>query len=92
MPTSDLNPSSDCPSSAVIHRPFGGVHGYRRISDRASRAVVHAFPMSDLPRVAVAGLLSTPGTYAMTDGKVAYIGESRRPSRRLTLISWQPVC
>jgi hypothetical protein len=35
MPTSDANPSNDCPSTAVIHRPFGGVLGYRRISDRA---------------------------------------------------------
>jgi hypothetical protein len=84
MPTSDLNPSTDCPSSAVIHRPFGGVYGYRRISDRATRLVVHAFPMSELPKVAAAGLLSTTGAYAMNDGKVAYVGESRRPSRRLS--------
>jgi hypothetical protein len=76
--------SNDCPSTAVIHRPFGGVLGYRRISDRATRAMVHAFPMSELPRVAAAGLLSTPGAYAMTDGRIAYIGESRRPSRRLS--------
>jgi hypothetical protein len=83
MPTSDANPSNDCPSTAVIHRPFGGVLGYRRISDRATRAVVHAFPMSELPRLAAAGLLNTPGAYVMTDGRIAYIGESRRPSRRL---------
>jgi hypothetical protein len=84
MTTSDAIRSNDCPSTALIHRPFGGVLGYRRISDRATRAVVHAFPMPELPRVAAAGLLSTPGAYAMTDGKVAYIGESRRPSRRLS--------
>jgi hypothetical protein len=84
MTTSDAIPSNDCPSTAVIHRPFGGVIGYRRISDRATRAMVHAFPMSELPRVAAAGLLSTAGAYVMTDHKTAYIGESRRPSRRLS--------
>jgi hypothetical protein len=78
------NHSNFCPSAAVIHRPFGGVLGYRRLSDRASRVAVHAFPMSELPRVAGAGLLSTPGAYVMTDHKTAYIGESRRPSRRLS--------
>ena len=61
MSTTDANPSNYGPSTAIVHRPFGGVLGYRRISDRASRAVVHAFPMPELPRVAAAGLLSTPG-------------------------------
>jgi hypothetical protein len=84
MPTTDANPSNSCPSTAVIHRPFGGVLGYRRISDRASRAVVYAFPMHELPRLAAAGLLRTPGAYVMTDHRTAYIGESRRPSRRLS--------
>jgi hypothetical protein len=84
MLTNDASPSNDCPSTAVIHRPFGGVLGYRRISDRASRAVVHAFPMHELPRLAAVGLLSTPGAYVMTDQRTAYIGESRRPSRRLS--------
>lgn len=82
MPTNDSNYSADCPSSAVIHRPFGGVRGYRRISDRATRLVVHAFPMSELSKVA--GLLNTCGAYVLTDGKVAYVGESRRPGRRLS--------
>jgi hypothetical protein len=82
--TSDTNPSNDGPSSASIHRPFGGVLGYRRIWDRATRAVVHAFPMTELSRVAAAGMLSTAGAYAMTDGKIAYLGESRRPGRRLS--------
>lgn len=36
--------SNDCPSTAVIHRPFGGVLGYRRISDRATRAWLTRFP------------------------------------------------
>jgi hypothetical protein len=84
MTTSDSNPSTDCPSSAVIHRPFGGTRLYRRISDRATRLVVHAFPMSELPKVAAAGLLNTCGAYVMTDGRLAYVGESRRPSRRLS--------
>ena len=82
--TSDATASNDCPSTAVIHRPFGGVVGYRRISDRASRATVHAFPMAELSRVSAAGMLGTAGAYVMTDHKIAYIGESRRPSRRLS--------
>ena len=68
----------------MIHRPFGGVHCYRRISDRATRVVVHAFPMSQLSKVAASGYLNSAGAYAMTDGKTAYIGETRRPSRRLS--------
>ncbi|WLB54832.1 hypothetical protein [Bradyrhizobium japonicum] len=40
--------------------------------------------MSDLPKVAAAGLLATCGAYAMTDGRIAYVGESRRPGRRLS--------
>lgn len=85
MPTSDTIPPHDHPSSTVIHRPFGGIQSYRRISDGAARAVVHAFSMSDLPRVvAAAGLLHTPGAYAMTDGEIAYFGESKKPARRLS--------
>ncbi|WMT76284.1 hypothetical protein [Bradyrhizobium sp. Ash2021] len=84
MPTNNTNPSDDCPSTIVIHRPFGGVNGYRRISDRATRVVVHAFPMAELSRVAAAGYLNAAGAYALTDGKVAYLGETRRPSRRLS--------
>lgn len=76
--------SHDQPSTAVIHRPYGGLHGYRRVSDRATRAVVHAFPMSDLSRIASAGLLETAGAYVMTDNVTAYFGESRKPSRRLS--------
>jgi hypothetical protein len=74
----------DRPSTTLVHRPYGGISGYRLVSDRATRAVVHAFPMTDLPRVAAAGLLSTPGAYVMTDFGTAYFGESRRPSRRLS--------
>jgi hypothetical protein len=83
MPTIvDANLLSN-PSTSIILRPFGSLLGYRRITDRASRVAVHAFAMSELPRLAAAGLLTTPGTYMMTDHRTAYIGESRRPSRRL---------
>jgi hypothetical protein len=79
-----MNPSASCPSTVVVHRPFGGVHGYRRVSDPATRVVVHAFPIAELSKVAAAGYLNTAGAYVMTDGRVAYLGETRRPSRRLT--------
>lgn len=78
------NPSHDAPSTTVIHRKFGGLLGYRRVSDRATRAIVHAFPMSDLSQVAATGVLSTPGAYVLTDGQVGYFGESRKPARRLS--------
>jgi hypothetical protein len=89
MPTIDANLWSS-PSTSIIHRPFGGLVGYRRISDRASRAVVHAFMMSELPAVSAAGLLSAPGAYVLTDGRTAYIGESGKPSRRLANHSTDP--
>ncbi|MCS3498271.1 hypothetical protein M2189_002771 [Bradyrhizobium japonicum] len=76
------NPSTA--TTTIIHRPFGELTGYRRVTDRASRVAVHAFPMSQLASVSAAGLLATPGCYVMTDGKVVYIGESRRPGRRLS--------
>jgi hypothetical protein len=60
------------------------------ICDRASRVVVHAFPMSELAAVCAAGLLAAPGTYIMTDGRIAYVGESARVSRRLADHSADP--
>lgn len=75
------NPSA---TTTIIHRPFGELAGYRRVTDRASRVAVHAFPMSQLAVISGAGLLATPGCYVMTDHKTVYIGESRRPGRRLS--------
>ncbi|MCK1417612.1 GIY-YIG nuclease family protein [Bradyrhizobium sp. CW4] len=72
------------PTTTIVHRPFGQEMGYRRVTDRASRVAVHAFPMTELAAVSAAGVLATPGCYVMTDGKVVYIGESRRPERRLS--------
>lgn len=74
---------TDHSTTTIIHRPNGGLGGYRVISDGASRVVVHAFPMTDLASVSGADLLATPGSYLMTDGRVAYVGESNRVSRRL---------
>lgn len=71
------------PTCSIIHRPLGGLTGYRMVYDRACRAVVHAFPLSDLAAVAATGLLAGAAAYVLTDGATAYIGESSRPSRRL---------
>ncbi|MFK4536381.1 hypothetical protein ABIA00_004564 [Bradyrhizobium ottawaense] len=71
-------------TTTIIHRPFGELEGYRRVTDRASRVAVHAFPMSQLAAVTAAGFLATPGCYVMTDNTTVYIGESRRPGRRLS--------
>lgn len=70
-------------STSVLHRPFGGVASYRQITDRASRACVHAFPFASAPQLAAAGLLSSPGAYVLCDDRTAYFGESVRPARRL---------
>jgi hypothetical protein len=74
---------SGCPSTTIVHRPLGGVSGYRRFTDQASRVSVHAFPLSALPGLASAGVQLTAGCYVLTDHRTAYIGESGRPARRL---------
>jgi hypothetical protein len=76
--------ASDAPSTTILHRPFGGITGYRKLSDRASRVGVQAFPISMVQQLSAAGLLATPGTYVLTDNRTAYVGESIRPARRLS--------
>jgi len=70
-------------TTTIVFRPFGGLDGYRIVSDRASRAVVHAFALSDLAAVAGAGFLTGGCAYVLTGGGIAYIGESGKPARRL---------
>ncbi|WP_028133525.1 hypothetical protein [Bradyrhizobium japonicum] len=70
-------------TTTIVYRPFGGMDGYRVLSDRASRAVVHAFPLKDLPAVASAGLLAGGCAYVLLGGGRAYVGESGKPLRRL---------
>jgi hypothetical protein len=78
----DMN-GPETATTTILHRPLGGTDGYRVVSDRASRVVVHAFPMADLAGVASAGLLSGGCAYVLTGAGVAYVGESGRPMRRL---------
>ncbi len=87
--TTRLDVSNEA-SSTVVHRPFGGIGGYRRLTDRACRVSVQAFPMADLPSLAAAGLLSSPGAYILADDATAYVGESIRPARRLSDHSADP--
>jgi hypothetical protein len=75
--------SMEVASTSIVHRPYGLVTGYRRVTDRASRVSVQAFPMTLFPMVSAAGLLVTPGTYIIADDRTAYVGESVRPARRL---------
>lgn len=74
---------TDVSTTTIVHRPNGGLVDYRLVCDRASRVVVHAFPLAGLAAVSAAGLLAAPGAYVLTDGRVAYVGESSRVSRRL---------
>ena len=82
MPNTTFN-ASDTTSTTILHRPFGGITGYRKLTDRASRVCVHAFPIVLIQQMSAAGLLATPGAYALTDNRTGYIGESIRPARRL---------
>lgn len=75
--------TSSTATSTIVYRPFGGIEGYRVVSDRASRAVVHAFPLKDLAAVASAGLLAGGCAYILLGGGRAYVGESGKPMRRL---------
>ncbi|WLC16668.1 hypothetical protein [Bradyrhizobium diazoefficiens] len=70
-------------TTTIVYRPFGGLDGYRIVSDRASRAVVHAFALADLAAVSGAGFLAGGCAYILTGGGIAYIGESGKPLRRL---------
>jgi hypothetical protein len=81
METSMSEPSTA--TTTIVYRPLGGMNGYRVVSDRASRVVVHAFPLADLAAVASAGLLAGGCAYILAGGGMAYIGESGRPMRRL---------
>jgi hypothetical protein len=77
-------------TTTTIHRPLGGLTGYRLVYDRASRAVVHAFPLADLAAVAAAGLLKGVCAYVLVGGGMAYFGESGRPAKRLAKHSRNP--
>jgi hypothetical protein len=83
--TTDLN-VSDATSTTILHRPLGGVVGYRKLTDRASRVCVHAFPIVMVQQLSAAGLLVTPGAYVLTGAVkgavIAYFGESKDPGRR----------
>ncbi len=70
-------------TTTILHRPFGGTDGYRIVSDRASRVVVHAFPLADLAAVAAAGLLAGGCAYVLAGQGTVYVGESGRPMRRI---------
>jgi hypothetical protein len=83
MPNTTNFNASDTTSTTTLHRPFGGITGYRKVTDRASRVCVHAFPIGMVQQLSAAGLLSTHGAYALTDNLTGYIGESKRPGRRV---------
>jgi hypothetical protein len=83
MPNTTNLHVSDTTSITILHRPFGGITGYRKLTDRASRVCVHAFPIEMVQQLSAAGLLATPGAYALTDNRTGYIGESVRPARRV---------
>ena len=70
-------------TTTIVYRPFGGMAGYRILSDRASRAVVHAFSLTDLAAVASSGLLAGGCAYLLVGAGMAYVGESGKPMRRL---------
>lgn len=68
------------PSTSIVHRPFPG---FRRVTDRASRVAVSAFPMVMSAQLSAMGMLPSAGAYILANDHVAYFGESVRLPRRL---------
>lgn len=63
------------PCTHTVYRPFGGVEGYRQISDPAGRLAVTTFPM-EMARRLSAGFDQWSACYLLTGGGRVYIGQS----------------
>ncbi|WP_271553575.1 hypothetical protein [Bradyrhizobium sp. CCBAU 45394] len=63
------------PCTHTIYRPFGGIEGYRLISDPAGRLAVTTFPM-EMARRLSASMDQWSACYLLTGGGQAYLGQS----------------
>ena len=66
----------------IVHRPLGGIAGYREIHDDVSRLSVAAFPMA-MAREIAAARVAMPSAYILADHETAYIGETGNFGRRI---------
>lgn len=64
------------PCTQTVYRPFGGVEGYRLISDPAGQLAVTTFPMEMARRLA-ASFDQWSGCYLLAGDGHAYIGQTR---------------
>jgi hypothetical protein len=79
---SDLKPTG-APCTTFVHRPAGGIAGFREVFDEASRIAVTAFPMTALKNIAL-GTTAVTACYILADHERVYIGESGHAGRRLS--------
>ena len=70
------------PCTNIVHRPLGGIAGYREIHDDVSRLSVAAFPMAMVKDIAVAKA-AMAAAYILANHEVAYIGETANFGRRM---------
>ena len=84
MKIANIVDTYDRPSTTIVHRPLAGLGEYRRVSDRASRVSVLAFPFVMLQQLSAAGLIPSAGAYIFCDDRIAYFGESVRLPKRLS--------
>lgn len=78
----DLKPTG-APCTTFVHRPAGGIAGFREVFDEASRIAVTAFPMTALKNIAL-GTTAVTACYILADHERVYIGESGNVGRRLS--------
>jgi hypothetical protein len=79
---SDLR-TTGAPCTTFVHRPAGGIAGFREVFDEASRIAVTAFPMTTLKNIAL-GTAAVTACYILADHERVYIGESGNVGRRLS--------
>jgi hypothetical protein len=79
---SDLKPTG-APCTTFVHRPAGGIAGFREVFDEASRIAVTAFPMAELKNITL-GTTVVTACYILADHERVYIGESGNVGRRLS--------
>jgi hypothetical protein len=79
----DDSKSADTPCTSFVHRPAGGIAGFREVFDEASRIAVTAFPMTMVKNL-VAAKSAVAACYILADHQRVYIGESGNVGRRLS--------
>ncbi|WP_445219752.1 hypothetical protein ACKWRH_06235 [Bradyrhizobium sp. Pa8] len=77
------NPSVQPACTSNIHRPMGGIAGFREVHDDVGRLTVSAFPFAMVKDISFA-LATVPACYILADHAMAYVGETGNAGRRLS--------